>query len=269
MTWYSGTGKSGRTYNYHICKNAKKHLCEKKVVDKDKIENKVVEECRRLLTDSSIACIAEAIDAVCKAEYDSSTIKRIRAAIKSTDDAIENLWKALEAGQSVEMITECINKRQKERDKLVAQLAVEKKKQVILTGQEVRHFLHRLKSGAASSANNRALVNIFVRAIYLYDDKFTLVLNSSGQPITIDDALVDEIDSFFEKSDKCSSVVSPAPGPRHSLIVCSAIALDYSPLIDNRLTTRPNLLQMKTNSLLDMSNEQDEIAGSVNLETKI
>ena len=65
MTGYGGTGKSGKAYHYYACKNAKKHLCQKKVVDKDRIENRVVDECRRLLTGSSIARIADSIDAVC------------------------------------------------------------------------------------------------------------------------------------------------------------------------------------------------------------
>lgn len=210
MIGYSGTGKSGKTYNYYICKKAKKHECQKKVVDQAKIENRVVEECRKLLSDSNISRIADAIDAVCKSEYDNSAVKRIRAAIKTTDDAIENLWKALEAGQSVDMITGRINKRKAERDQLEAQLAVEKQKQVLLTGNEVKHFLERIKTGS-SAVDRKAIVNIFVRAVYLFDDKFTLVLNGSGQPITIDDALVDEIEDSFNPDAECSSLVADAP----------------------------------------------------------
>ncbi len=41
MTGYGGTGKSGKAYHYYACKNAKKHLCQKKVVDKKRIEDTI------------------------------------------------------------------------------------------------------------------------------------------------------------------------------------------------------------------------------------
>ena len=51
MTGYGGTGKSGKAYHYHACKNAKKHKCQKKVVDKNRIEKIVYDTCAKLLTD--------------------------------------------------------------------------------------------------------------------------------------------------------------------------------------------------------------------------
>lgn len=115
MTGYGGTGKSGTAYRYYACKNAKKKLCQKKVVGKQSIEDRVVSECRKLLTDNNIEKIAAAVAAACEADYDSSAIRRIKSAIQEADAAIENLWKALEHGQAAEMITERIEKRQKER----------------------------------------------------------------------------------------------------------------------------------------------------------
>lgn len=35
MIGYGGTSKSGKTYHYYACKNAKKKLCNKKVVSKE------------------------------------------------------------------------------------------------------------------------------------------------------------------------------------------------------------------------------------------
>ena len=61
----------------------------------------------------------------------------------------------------------------------------------------------------------RGLVNIFVRAIYLYDDRMTLILNGGDRPITIDDILLDEIEEHFEDAISghapCSSLVADAP----------------------------------------------------------
>ena len=216
MTGYGGTGKSGKAYHYYACKNAKKHLCQKKVVDKKRIEDMVVAACRQMLTDSNIQRIAEAIEAVFKSEFDSSAIKRIKSAIQEADTAIENLWQALEKGQGVDTIMERINKRQEEKAELEAQLAIEAKKERVISAQEVTHFLSVLqKSNFDDPLNRRAVINIFLNKIYLYDDKFRLVLNGSGQPVEIDNIMLDEIDDYFDSqisdSEECSSMVADAP----------------------------------------------------------
>ena len=59
------------------------------------------------------------------------------------------------------------------------------------------------------------MVNIFLRAVYLYDDRMTLILNGGDRPITIDDILLDEIEEHFEDAVSshagCSPLVAAAP----------------------------------------------------------
>ena len=117
------------------------------------------------------------------------------------------------------MITERIEKRQHEKEELQAQLAVEMAKQVTLTAPQVRAYLYSLKQRAKNDENiRRGIINIFLRAVYLYDDRFTLVLNGSDTPITIDDILLDEIEEGLEgdpnSCEGCSSLVADAP-PRN------------------------------------------------------
>ena len=216
MTGYGGTGKSGKTYHYYACNNFKRRKCKKKVISKEKIEDRVVLECRKLLTDSNIERIAVSVSEVCESNRDTASIKRIRAAIQEADTAIENLWKALERGQAADLITERIEKRQHEKEELQAQLAVEMAKQVTLTAPQVRAYLYSLKQGDKNDENiKRGIINIFLRAVYLYDDRFTLVLNGSDTPITIDDILLDEIEEGLAgdptSCEGCSSLVADAP----------------------------------------------------------
>ncbi|MDO4563891.1 MAG: hypothetical protein Q4C12_08705 [Clostridia bacterium] len=112
----------------------------------------------------------------------------------------------------METITERINKRTAEKTELEAQVAVEANKQIYYTTEQIRAFLYTLKRGSLNDKNNRkGLINIFLQAVYLWDDKFTLVLNGGDKPITIDDILLDEIaedNAAFE----CSTVgKSPPP----------------------------------------------------------
>ena len=216
MTGYSGTGKSGKVYHYYACNNFKRRKCKKKVVSKEKIEDRVVLECRKLLTDSNIERIAASVSEACEADRDTVAIKRIKTAIREADTAIENLWKALEAGQAADMITQRIEKRQKDKEELQAQLAIEMGKQVMLSAPDVRAYLYALKHGDKNDENvKRGIINVFLRAVYLYDGTFNLILNGSDKPISIDNILLDEIEEGLDEDlsnhTLSSSLVADAP----------------------------------------------------------
>ena len=124
------------------------------------------------------------------------------------------------------MITQRIEKRQREKEDMEAQLAVEMGKQVTLTAPQIRAYLYSLKKGDINDENaKRGIINIFLRAVYLYDDRFTLILNGSEKPVTIDDALLDEIEEEF---------VSPQPGCSQ----CSSLVADAPPNKDCNFDTR-------------------------------
>ena len=84
-----------------------------------------------------------------------------------------------------------------------------------LTAPQVKAYLYSLRQGDKNDENiKRGIINIFLRAVYLYDDRFTLVLNGSDTPVTIDDILLDEIEAGLEgdltNCEGCSSLVADA-----------------------------------------------------------
>jgi DNA invertase Pin-like site-specific DNA recombinase len=246
MVGYSGTSRTGTMYHYYICKNARKKQCKKKVVSKQAIEDKVVSECRKLLTDSNIKKIAQAVAIACKSDYDNSEERRIKTRIKETDEAIENLWKAIEHGRDVEMITERIDKRKQEKEKLQGQLAIETGKQVIFTAPQIEAFLYSLKKGKVDDERNRkGIINIFLRAVYLWDDKLTLILNGGDKPITIDDVLLDEIEAD-SKEFVSSSMVAVAP-PTLSL---SMLAFGLTRIVIFMFSGETSILSTKVSTRL-------------------
>ena len=199
MIGYGGTGKSGRVYHYYACKNARKKHCNKKIIKKDVLEDQIVQICFKLLNDKNIQKLSKTVADLCKSDLDTATIKRIKSAIQETDKALDNLWKALEYGQSVEMITDRIQKRQEEKQKLEAQLSLELSKLLILTETQIAGFLYKLKAGNIDSLRiRRSLINIFINRIYLYDDKVRIVLNGCERPVELDSSLLSSISDFFE-----------------------------------------------------------------------
>ena len=143
--------------------------------------------------------------------------RRIKAAIQEADTAIENLWKALEKGQAADMITERIEKRQKEKEELQAQLAIEMNKQVRLSAPR-----HQRRTSMRSNMairmmriqNGELSISSFGPSICLMKPS-PLILNGSDKPIVIDDILLDEIeeglDDDLANHNLCSSLVADAP----------------------------------------------------------
>ena len=78
MTGYSGTSKTGRSYHYYICKNTRKKKCDKKLVDKNYLEDLVVEYCLKLLDKESIKYLAKMIAEECKKTEESYIIKDLK-----------------------------------------------------------------------------------------------------------------------------------------------------------------------------------------------
>ena len=67
----------------------------------------------------------------------------------------------------------------------------------------------------------KTLINVFVNAIYLYDDKISFIFNSGDTPITIDDKLLSDIEAD-NKAFECSFLEQSAPPRRSKLcIACS------------------------------------------------
>jgi len=148
MTGYGGTSKTGRVHHYYICNSVKRKAnCKKKTVRKEYIEDLVVNECRKLLTDKNIDTIAKEVVAICEADFDDSMVKQMRSKVRELDSAIENLWKALESGQGADAIMERINQRTAERSKLEAQIMIDEKRQITLTLSEIKFFMQSLKKG--------------------------------------------------------------------------------------------------------------------------
>ena len=147
---------------------------------------------------------------------DNISVREIKKAIKEVDTAIENLWKGIEQGQAVDMLTERLHQRQVEKEELETQLAIENNKKICLSEAQILAFLDYVCEMPLDDFNKRrAIINIFVHSIYLYDDHFTLIINASKKPLSIENIPLDDIEEAFEgentETEGCSSMMTPAP----------------------------------------------------------
>ncbi|MCL1859102.1 MAG: recombinase family protein [Oscillospiraceae bacterium] len=206
MTGFSGIGKAGMVYNYYICNGRKKKICKKKMVQKDYIENLVVSECRKLLTDENIKKIANEVVALCEAEKDTTNLKRLNKLLSENKRKHTNLMNAImecDIESTRKTFYAEIPKIETERIEIENEISKEQSNQVNLTVPQIKFFLSALKKGNVDDIKYRkTLISVFINAIYLYDDKITLVFNSGDMTVTIDDKLLSDIDESNETA-KC------------------------------------------------------------------
>jgi DNA invertase Pin-like site-specific DNA recombinase len=215
MVGVSGTSKSGAIYHYYTCKNVwNKKGCKKKNVKKNYIEDFILSKAREQLTDENIALIAEAVSEISKRESNGSTIAEIKKKLKANAAAVENLMIALEQGEHMELLSERITKKQAEKSELEKALAKEQMNSAEIDENEIKFFLNQLKAGKVDDIiYKRALIAIFINAVYLYDDHATIVFNASNKPVTLGYSLITEMEEKASNDgmDQCSYMECPAP----------------------------------------------------------
>lgn len=205
MTGFSGTGKSGKVYRYYVCNGTKKKACKKKKVNKEYIEDLVVNECRKLLTNENIKKIANSISKISESEKDTAHLKFLKKALSENERKHKNALNAI-----IECDLESVRKSlyeqipilEKEHSELQKQIALEEKNFPVLTVPMVHFFLRKLKDGNVDDIKYRkTLINVFINKIYLYDDKLTIIFNSGDKPVTINDLLLSEIEDNSKKAE--------------------------------------------------------------------
>ncbi len=202
MVGYCGTSKNGKRYYYYICKNNLKKTCVKKLVDKKFIEDAVIAKCREFLQDDKlIEFIAKSVVAAAEKDAEALNLKRLQKLLKENEKAVDNLFKALEAGAVIEQITKRIQEKNLERAELEKQIAKEELKTNILTERKIIFFLKDIRDNCANDLKSRkALITVLVNAIYLYDEpdgtkKITYVINASDKPVEITETLLNNIEN--------------------------------------------------------------------------
>ena len=195
MVGTAGTGKSGKRHFYYTCKKTLKKECAKKYIKRALIEDAVTDSCRAMLTDKNIADISKNVARLCEKEANSPYVIQLKKEVTKREAAIENLMKALEHGEEVDMILERIKSNKEEKQNLEAEIKQEELAKTLLTEPEISFFLTDLRSNYINDDNYRKmLINVFVNKVYFYDDKVTIFLNASkGSPVEITQELENEV----------------------------------------------------------------------------
>ena len=213
----SGTSATGRTYYYYKCATAKRRKgCNKKTVQKDWLESLVVQETMKLIQDD--AMIERIVQLVMDFQnQENTTIPLLEKQLREVDRKLDNLMKAIEEGLFTRTTKERLDALEAQKDELTAKIADEKLRKPSFNADFIRFWLMKFRKFDISQQKQRkALIEIFVNAIFLYDDRMLITFNykDGSQTIRFEDALT-TTETVGNSSD-----LSGSARPRASRFIC-------------------------------------------------
>ena len=199
MAGESGTGRSGRKYNYYLCSKKKQYkTCDKRAVRKDEIENIVINHALALLGDDELLnYIADAVYNYYLAKDESDAdLKALESKLKRTETAIANLIRALEAGIFNADTKQRMDELQADKEQLTAAIAETKIMcDYKITREQILYFLRSLRDKDYTDREcQKRLIKTFINSVFVYDDKIVINFNYSGERSAV---TVDDVDSVF------------------------------------------------------------------------
>jgi len=185
MVGESGRSHCGDKYYYYKCKNTKHvHSCDAHAIRKEWIELAVVSETvRNVLTDEMIEVISNNAVDLQNREQDKSILSGLKQKLREKEKAIANLVKAIEAGTFSPSIQERLSALEKETDGIEGEIAIEQIEKPFITSNQVRFYLEHFRNGDVNDNSYcHDIIDIFVRAIYVFDDKYYITYYYTNDP---------------------------------------------------------------------------------------
>ena len=174
----SGVSHTGKMYTYYKCAAAKKKkTCDKKAVRKQWLEDLVVNETMKLVeNDASMnAIIAKVMELQ---NQESTDLPIYEKQLKETEVGITNMLNAIQMGILTSSTKERLEALEDQRKELQARIAEERLAKPKMKEEFVRFWLLRFRKLDMTQPEQRqALVDTFINAIYLYDDKVLITFN--------------------------------------------------------------------------------------------
>ena len=203
MAGESGTSSTkGVKHYYYKCGGAKRKLgCKRKAVRKHWIERAaVLVTVQRVLQDDEISRIAEAIVAL--QEKEDTSLPAMRQQLTECEKAIDNLLNAIQQGILTRSTKARLEELENRRDELENRLACEKLAKPKVSAEFMTFWLHRFrKLDVRQQSHRKMLIDTFINAIFLYDDKMVITFNYKEGTKTITFAELQEAISNKNGSD--------------------------------------------------------------------
>lgn len=172
-----------RVYRYYVCRGRKekafKNGCQKQRLDKDKLENAVIEyTANQYLCDENIEELAKAIYKVQNRVTSNPNIKEIEYKILEEAKKIENLYVMVESGHFTNKVFERIEQAELRKEDYEKELRRIKREMPKLTLEQIREKLgiiritmqSYVKHGEIPIELKKVFCDAFIEKVYVFDD---------------------------------------------------------------------------------------------------
>lgn len=171
MTGVSGTSHTGAKHYYYKCVG-KKSGCKQETVQKDLIEEAVIQDTLKLLDDKLIDQISQALYEIVQEELNNGNVQRFEKLIAANKKASDNLMQLLMQGKATDLIMEKLDQLEKERKEIELQLDVAKSEMLDYKLEDFRYYVKRFKHLDYTKMENRqALIDTFVNRVTYVGNK--------------------------------------------------------------------------------------------------
>lgn len=149
MVGICGTSATKVVHYYYSCNGKRKHICNKKNIQKNYIEDIVIEQTRNLLTDETINQIANSIiELVEKENKDNSQIIQLTQQLKHNEKQTQNLIDSLKECNIENVRTKIFEEIQKleiEHTNIKNDILLENSNKINISLKEIKFFLYQMK----------------------------------------------------------------------------------------------------------------------------
>ncbi len=178
MNGESGTSHTGKVMYYYKCatRKKKKGNCQKKTVNKDFIENVVLDMAMDLFTNKvNLNIIADEImRTVNKSQQEQSVLKLLQAQKQEAEKSLKNVMKAIEQGVITATTKNRVTELENEIDDLQAKILTE---ECNLQNQVNREDIMDYLTYGVRQSSPQVLIDILVNKIELFDDEIVVYFN--------------------------------------------------------------------------------------------
>lgn len=159
--------------------------CKKKAVKKDWIENLVVNETMAMLMDDNM--IDTIVTMFMRMQDEQPTDLPIyEKQLRETETAIDNIVNAIMGGLASKALQAKLTELEATQQELQALIAQEKLEKPKVTARQMTFFLHRFrKLDMTQEKHRQALIDTFVNAVFVHDDKILIGYNFQDGTRTI------------------------------------------------------------------------------------
>ena len=187
----SGKSRNGTVHHYYKCVSVKKKRtdCKKKPVRKQWLEDLVVNEVMKVVMDD------KAVEAIVSMVMDlqdkeNTSLPLYEQQLQEAQKGIDNLLNAIQQGILTKSTKTRLEELEATKENLEIKVANEKIAKPRISPEFVTFWLHKFrKLDVRQQSHRKMLIDAFVNAIYLYDDKMVITFNykDGTRTIALDD----------------------------------------------------------------------------------